>query len=116
MSPGAVYLTGSHVHITRDDRSKLIFGQTRVHLGVHLLPIVLGAERREVEISVGQHLTQAGHIADGRAVAAHPDDFGRRIATGTALHFGAGRIGKVDAIYGLLLEDGSFGVGVGGSG
>lgn len=77
---------------------------------MHLLTIVLGAEWREIEISVGQHLTQTGHIANGRSVTAHPDDFRSRVTTGTALNFGAGRVGKVDAIDGFLLEDGSFGV------
>lgn len=104
-------LTGSHVHITRNDRSELVLGEARVHLGVHLLPVVLGAERRKVEVAVGQHLPEAGHIADGRAVAAHPDDLRRRVAAGAALHLGAGGVAEVDAVDWFLEEDGAFGVG-----
>lgn len=99
------------MHVARNDRSELVLGQARVHLGVHLLPVVLGAERRKVQVAVGQHLPQAGHIADGRAVAAHPDDLRRRVAAGAALHLGAGGVAEVDAIDGLLEEDRSLGVG-----
>lgn len=108
------HLTGSDVHISRNNRSELVLGQACVHLGVHLLPIVLGAERRKVEVAVGQHLAQTGHIADGGAVAAHPDDFRCGIAAGTTLHLGAGRVAEVDAIDGLLEEHRTLGVdGVG---
>lgn len=45
-------LTGSHIHVTGDDRSDGVLGQTGVRLGMNVLTIVLGTERREHEISV----------------------------------------------------------------
>lgn len=83
-------LTSSYVDVPRNDRSELVLGHARVDLGVHVLAVVFGAERRKHQISIGENLAQSGHFADGRSIAADPDHFRRGISGGTAFDDGAG--------------------------
>lgn len=77
---------------------------------MHVLAVVLGAERRKDEVSVRQDLAQAGYLADGRPIAADPDHFGRGVSGGATLDDGARRVGEVDPVGGFLQEDRPLGV------
>lgn len=83
---------------------------------MNLLPVVLGPERREHQVAVGQHLPESGHVSHGGAVRSNPYDVRLGLASGAALDDGAGGVGEVDAVEGLAQEDGTGGVVLGGQG
>ena len=44
--------------IARDDRALGVVGHAAVHLGVNLLPVVLSAERQELQGAVSENLPE----------------------------------------------------------
>lgn len=106
-------LTGTNIDVTGDDGAHLVLGQTGIRLGMHILTVVLGTERREDEISIGHDLTQTGDIAHRGSIAAHPNDLWRWGSTGPALNLGSGRVRKVNLVNRFGDEDRSFVVSFG---
>lgn len=87
-----------------------VLRQARVHLRVHLLPVVLGPEGRKHQVAVGEDLPQAGDVPDGGAVRPDPDDLRRGVAPRAALDHDARGVGEVHAVGGLAHEHGPGGV------